>query len=207
MNAPSTSGTWPQRPAVAAAGDVDHIARRDVLAEARRVSTTGPCAADRRRLVLTPSIPTRALASATSSTTAGDQVLDVARHVRLGQRLRASPSQPLGRRSQAGAAPAPAAAVVLLEPVAQRARRLLLQLGVDGGADRQAAAEELVLAEVPAELAADLVGEVVARRQLLRKPSKSPFCTVRSGATRASSRSSGRCSRSRASRAARSCGA
>ncbi len=44
-------------------------------------------------------------------------------------------------------------------------RRDHLQVRVDGGADRQPAAEKLVFAEVAAELAADLVGEIVARRQ------------------------------------------
>src|SRR5690606_36967826 len=65
----------------------------------------------------------------------------------------------------AGAAPAAAGTVVLFEAGAQGAGRLLLQLGVDRGADGQAAGKELLLAEVAAELAADLVGEVAARWQ------------------------------------------
>ena len=60
----------------------------------------------------------------------------------------------------------PDGAVVFLQPVAERPRRHRLQVGVDGGADRQAAGEELVVAELGRELAADLVGEIVARRHL-----------------------------------------
>ncbi len=61
-------------------------------------------------------------------------------------------------------------AVVLLEPVTERARRHRLQVGIDRGADREAAGEEFVVAELLRELAADLVGEVVARRHFRCAP-------------------------------------
>ena len=63
-------------------------------------------------------------------------------------------------------------AVVLFEPVAQRLGRGLLELRIDGGADGEAAGEELLVAELGRELAADLVGEIVARRQLAQAGGK-----------------------------------
>ena len=93
---------------------------------------------------------------------------DVARH--LGLRERGAPRllgpQILCRDGDAGAAPDADPAVVFLKRVLQRLGGDLLQLRLDRGADGEAVGKELLLAELAAQLAADFVGEVVARRQL-----------------------------------------
>ncbi len=71
----------------------------------------------------------------------------------------------LGGDRLARAAPDLRLAVVGLERPLQRVGGVDLKARVDGGADRQAAREEFLLAKVAAQLAADLVGEIVARRQ------------------------------------------
>ncbi len=96
--------------------------------------------------------------------------LDVARHPGVGQRrapARLVAGVEVGRIDlRHRPAIDPQAAVVFLQPVAKRAGRHRLQVGIDGGADGQPAGEEFVVAELLGQLAADLVGEVVARRHL-----------------------------------------
>ena len=74
--------------------------------------------------------------------------------------------QRLGGQFLAGAAPDAAAAVILLQRLAQRVGSGGLQFRVHRRADRQPAAEKLVLAEFARQLAADFIGEVIARRHL-----------------------------------------
>ena len=65
----------------------------------------------------------------------------------------------------AGSAPLALLPVIALKLTAQGLGRDRLHLGIDGGPDGVAAGKELPLAKVLAQLAADFVGEVVARRQ------------------------------------------
>ena len=77
-------------------------------------------------------------------------------------------SQLVRRQRLSGAAPNAQVAVVF-QLGAKRLRRLDLQFGIHRGADRQAAAKELLFAEVAAELAANFIREVIPRRQLRAK--------------------------------------
>ena len=89
---------------------------------------------------------------------------DVAGDTHIGQRL--APIVDLGGiDALAGAAPGAQPAIILLELPLQRVSGNHLHLGVDGGAHGQTAGKELALAEILGELAADLVGEIIARRQ------------------------------------------
>ena len=92
---------------------------------------------------------------------------NIARHFhrcqcRTPQRLIA---QNIARQGQACAAPDAQTPVKLFQPPAQCRCGFDLHGGVDGGADRQATAKELVFAKAARQLPPDLIGEIVARRQ------------------------------------------
>ena len=91
---------------------------------------------------------------------------DVARDIGFHQR-RAPVSKPVGRNGLARAAPDAKAAVIAFQTIAQGLGGNLLQIGIDRRADRQAAPEEFRLAEGGGKLAADFIGEIVARGQRL----------------------------------------
>ena len=93
--------------------------------------------------------------------------IDVASNIDLGKGgpPRGLLGQRLGRDGLARAAPAAQAAIMPLQRLAQRCGGRHLHVRIQCRADRIAAGEELLLAEIARQLAADLVGEVVARRQ------------------------------------------
>ena len=87
---------------------------------------------------------------------------NIARHLDRGQQLAPVLALPPGDRVDPDhrAAIDRPAAVVCLQPAAQRAGGNLLKLGIDGGADGQAALVEIVLAQLGDELAAHLLAEI-----------------------------------------------
>ncbi len=97
----------------------------------------------------------------------GEPGVDIAGNFDLRQRLAPGSvsAQHLGRKGLARPAPDALVAVVLLQALAQRLGGGLLHLGVHGGADGQPARKELLFPKDTGELAADFVGEIVARRQ------------------------------------------
>ena len=138
----------------------------------------------------TPSMPMRAALSPSASTTAGCQpAMSRGTWVAASARRQLASSAgskvarvDLGHR----AAVDPEPRSYFSSPSRSASAADVLELGVHGGADRQAAGEELLVAELGRELAADLVGEIVARRHGRPRPrSRSPPCTVsRSSASR-----------------------
>jgi hypothetical protein len=203
MKAPCTSGTWRSDQRLKGAvvvrhrADQHHVADRNQIARdlglAAQLAALGQplarpghvlgrdemtvlvvhrrlrCRCGRRSRRLPARRPGTSLATSRGTSTSAKASRQVASRQHLGgQRL-------------AGAAPDALAAVILLQPVAQRGGGGFLQVGVDGRADGQAAREELILAENAGQLAADLVGEIVRGGSASRKASKSPFCTDSSG--------------------------
>jgi hypothetical protein len=176
----------PQRPAlwravlVGKLGDHHHIADRHQIARhLRRLARL----AIRQRLraqvtsfagirsvpsSFRPSIPMRASLSPTSSTTAGIPARHIARHF-LGIGQRGAPigfrCQNFGRGHLAVPRQTPRPRSYFSSAVCKALAAIRLHVGIDGGADRQAAPEKLLLAEALRQLAADFVGEIVARRQ------------------------------------------
>ena len=95
--------------------------------------------------------------------------LDIAGGVLDGEQ-RAAPAglggQVFGRQFGDHAMPDAPAPVIAFQRALQRPRGHALQGRIDGGADGQSAAEEFILPEILRQLAADFIGEIVARRQL-----------------------------------------
>ena len=72
--------------------------------------------------------------------------------------------QQIGQHSFFRSTPQPTAAVIFLQGRTQGFRRFQLHFLVDGRAHRKAASEKFAFAEILGQLAADFIGEVIARR-------------------------------------------